>query len=266
MAMFDGGAERFGERNGRIEVKPVHGITASGPLFAFYGSTEKTVGEGAAAEIECAQEIVFRTGAIDRGARLAVDKEHVVAFTPPAVLILEDGHGYAKKLTAAPCLEPDVVVLAIKILILFARGVFIFLPRMAPPLIGLRLPELRMEIEGALRQRMSIGAIVEIEVEELELLAAFVGHGDAGVFLEGHGEKAVERAVVGDGKKLGLPGVIVAEAKTEKIAERGFDTWSRLVVPIHAEHDALEMIRFVTQEREPDVGQLARPIGVEYGE
>ncbi len=133
-------------------------------------------------------------------------------------------------------------------------------------MIGLRLAELRVEIEDAFGQRMSIGAIVEIVVEELELLAAFVGDRDARVFLERHREEAVERAVVGNGKKLGLPDVVVAEAKAEKIAERGFDAWCRLVVPVHAEDDALEMIRFLTQEREPDVGQLAGSIGVEYGE
>ena len=81
-----------------------------------------------AAKIPRAQEIIFRSGAVDRRRFLPIDEEHVVAFAPPAILILQHRHGHAHKVPASGCFHPDVVAFAIQILFVIDHGIAVRLP------------------------------------------------------------------------------------------------------------------------------------------
>jgi hypothetical protein len=54
--------------------------------------------------------------------------EDVIAFAPPVVLILQDGHGDAHKIPRSRGLRPDEIVLSIKILFLFNSRIAVSLP------------------------------------------------------------------------------------------------------------------------------------------
>ena len=70
-------------------MEAIHGRFAPGALFTNDGSTVQPIEEWVSAKIPCAEEIIFRTSPGNGGARFTVDEEHVVAFAPPAVLILQ---------------------------------------------------------------------------------------------------------------------------------------------------------------------------------
>src|SRR2546422_8521306 len=91
--MFDGGAQRLCKRYRRIQVKAIDGRFASGAFFTDNRSAVQPIEKGMAAKIPSTEEIILRTSPGNGGARLTVDEKHVVAFAPPAVLILQDGHG-----------------------------------------------------------------------------------------------------------------------------------------------------------------------------
>ena len=110
-------------------------------------------------------------------------------------------------------------------------------------MIGLGLTILRMEIEGVGRKRVRIGLVVDVVIERIDRLLALVGHGDAGMSGERHGEEAVEALDASHRQILRMPAVIFAEAKAEKIADGGLHAGSLFAVPIDAQHDALEVDR-----------------------
>src|ERR1017187_1776866 len=78
-----------------VAMPAVAAVTAAGAFGirdqrrAVHGMSEG-LGAVAPSEVPTPQEIVFRAGAGDRGLRLIVDEDHVVAFAPPAVGVLED--------------------------------------------------------------------------------------------------------------------------------------------------------------------------------
>ena len=110
VAVLDGGFEGLGERDRGIEMEAVDGGTAACFFFPDHGGAEERVGKRVAAEIVGAEEIVFRAGAGDGGLGYSIDKEHIVAFSPPIILILQDGHGNADVVAAASGLQPDEIV------------------------------------------------------------------------------------------------------------------------------------------------------------
>jgi hypothetical protein len=134
--------------------------------------------------------------------RIAVDKEHVVAFAPPAVLVFENGHGDANEVSLAGGLHPDIVVPAVEIFYIVDSRIAIVGPSGGPPVIRLSLPELRMEIKSAVRQRMGLRAVIEVEIEGVDGFLAFVCDGNQGVLLKWHGEERVHRAFVGYREKF----------------------------------------------------------------
>src|SRR5258705_2173716 len=91
---------------------------------------------------------MFGASAVDGRAGFAIDKKHVIAFTPPAILILEDGHGDADVVSLAASVEPDVVVFAGKIGAVIHLGITVGGPVVGPAVSGCGLAALRVEGEG----------------------------------------------------------------------------------------------------------------------
>ena len=117
------------------------------------------------AKIPRAQEIIFRSGAVDRRRVLPIDEEHVVAFAPPAVLILQHRHGHADKVAAPGRFHPDVVAFAIQILFVVDHRIAVRLPLIAPSFRRSFLAVLRVEVKLIRGQRLAVSAVVDVEVE-----------------------------------------------------------------------------------------------------
>src|SRR5580704_15738510 len=111
VAVFDGGTHVLCKWDGRVEMKAVDTAAGAGLLLADDWSAVKLVREGVT-EVPGSEEVVFAARAGDCGGYFVVDKEHVVSFAPPAVLVLEHGHSYAYIVSLAFGLEPDVIVVA----------------------------------------------------------------------------------------------------------------------------------------------------------
>src|SRR5271157_3880635 len=150
MAMLDSGLDRLREGDRRIEVEAVKGPARSGEFRAHNGSTEGSVGKWMPAKIPRAQEIVFGAGAVDGGESFAVNEEHVIAFAPPTILVLQDGHGHADEMALALGFQPDVIPFSVEILLSIHERVAIGLPLVRPTRGRIGLAVLRMEIECVL--------------------------------------------------------------------------------------------------------------------
>src|SRR6266567_2337511 len=152
-----------------------------------------------AAKIPGPEEIVFGTRAVDGWAGFTIHEKHVVTFAPPAVLILKYGHRDSDEMSAARGVQPDVVFLAVEVRLTFNSRIAIAFPVGGPAVIGLGLAELRVKVEGFRRERLLVRAIVEIEIEGVHLLPAFIRNGDARMLLKWHEEKRVQGLVAADG-------------------------------------------------------------------
>src|SRR6266851_9380707 len=219
-----------------------------------------------AAKIPGAQEIVFGTCSVDGWVGFTVHEKHVVAFAPPAILILQDGHGDSNEMSAACGVHPDVILLAVEVRLTFNFGIAIAFPVRSPAVVGLGLAELRVKIERFGRESLLICAIVEIEIEGVYLLLAFVRNSDARMLLKWHEEKRVQGFVAADGEKFGFPAMVFAEAETKEISQRSFHAWCRFLVPINSQHQSLEVISLGTRDGDPYVRQQAGPVGVQQRE
>src|SRR5712664_1573858 len=109
-------------------MEAIHGGLATGAFFTDNGSTVEPIEEGMTAKIPCAEEIILRTSPGNGGARFTVDEKHVVAFAPPAVLILQDGHGDPDEMPATSGVQPEVIFLAVKVRFPVNLGIAIALP------------------------------------------------------------------------------------------------------------------------------------------
>ena len=134
-----------------------------------------------AAEIPGAIEIIFCPRTVDGWQVVAIDKEHVVAFAEPSVLVLQYGLRYANEVSFTYGLEKHVVVSPAQVLSVahdaFARR---------------GLPVLRMESAqpaGKAWQRH----VINREVEAAHWLRSLIGHRDARSGGERHLEIRVER-------------------------------------------------------------------------
>src|SRR5258708_18294158 len=74
---------------------------------------------------------------------------------------------------------------------------------------------------------------------------------------EGHGENAIKGLVSPTRQRRGLIKKIVAGAEAEEISDRSFDARRGLAVPIHSQHDFLQVLLFPVGNGEPDVRNLA---------
>src|SRR5690348_17812735 len=115
-AVLDGCAEGSGEGNRRIEMEAVHRPSGSLALRAHNWGAEQSVSKGLSAKVPGSEEIIFGSRAVDGWPLFAVNKKHVVAFTPPSVFVFQDRHGDAYKLAAAFGIHPQVIVLAVEVL------------------------------------------------------------------------------------------------------------------------------------------------------
>jgi len=88
-------------------------------------------------KIPRAQEVILRARAIDRRMLFAVNKEHVVAFAPPTVLILENGHGHTHEVPLPGRFKPYVITLSVEILPGDTVGVSFDSQSLVHPLAGI---------------------------------------------------------------------------------------------------------------------------------
>src|SRR5262249_52650854 len=183
--------------------------------------------------------------------------KHVVAFAPPAILVLQDGHRDTGEMAAACGFEPDVVILAIEIFAIVHLGISVGGPIGGPAFRGCLLAVLGMEIKGVGRKRLRASAIVDIEIERMNPFLAFVGDGNAGALLKWHWEKGVEGFVCGHGKRNRLVKKILTETQAEKVADRRFDTWTRFPIPVDTQYEFFQMELFRRGDSDPNVGDYA---------
>src|SRR6266436_2993614 len=128
-------------------MEAVDGSPASRVFATFHGSAVESITERVRAESPSAEEIIFGASAVDGGAGFAVDEKHVVAFAPPIILILEDGHGDANEVSLAAGFEPDVIVFTGKIGAVVDFGIAVGGPVVGPAVCGCGLAILRVEVE-----------------------------------------------------------------------------------------------------------------------
>src|SRR5712691_5904470 len=126
------------------------------------------------AKIPSAEEIVFGTCSGHGWPGFTVNEKHIVAFTPPAVLILEDGHSDSDEMSVACGVQPDVIFFTVEVGLPVDLGITIALPVGGPAVVGLGLPELGMKVESFRWERLCERAVIEIEIEGFHLLLAFV--------------------------------------------------------------------------------------------
>ena len=255
--VLDRRAQRLGERNRRIEVESINGGSRAGALVAFHRRAEQAVRKRVLPEIPRAEEIIFRSGADDRRCRLTVDEEHVVSLAPPEVLILQDRHRDAGEMAAAGGLHPDVVVFTLQVLSAVDRRLAVRLPVAGPSFRRRGLPVLRVEVQRAGRERLLIHAAVDVEVERAHARLPFVRHRDARLPLERHRKEAVQRTVGSNRERVRRVQEIIAEPQSEKVADRRLHARRGLVVPVHAQHELLQVKRLRARDGDPDVADDA---------
>ena len=130
------------------------------------------------AKIPGTEKIVFRPGAVDGGVLFSVDKEHVVAFTPPAVLILKNGHGHAYKVSLSTCFQPHVVIFSIKVLLCGHGWGIVRFPLISPAFGGRCLTVLGMEIHGVGGKVLIQRLVVDVEIKRVDIFLPFIGDCD----------------------------------------------------------------------------------------
>jgi hypothetical protein len=108
------------KRHGIVPVPPVAAPPASGALGE--GDDRRAVHrvrEGLrvvqSAEIPAPQEVVLAPGAGDGGFALIVDEDHLVAFAPPAIRVLQHSQGHAHQVALAARFHVDVILLSVQV-------------------------------------------------------------------------------------------------------------------------------------------------------
>src|ERR1700685_3350265 len=94
-------------------MKAIHGRTPASILVALHRCAIQTIRKCAASKAPGSKKIVFRSSSIDGRLSLAIDKKHIVALAPPAILILQNRHGHADKMSPAGGFHPHIIAVAI---------------------------------------------------------------------------------------------------------------------------------------------------------
>src|SRR5579872_1449383 len=118
MSMLNRCAQRFRERNGRIQMESIDRRSSTRYFLSYYWRTKKWIRERMPAEIPRSQEVVFRSRSVDRRQFLSVDEKHVIPLAPPSVLILEHRHRDANEMSTPGRFHPDVVAFAVEVLLI----------------------------------------------------------------------------------------------------------------------------------------------------
>ena len=86
------------------------------------------------------------------------------------------------------------------------------------------------------------------------------------MLLKRHREETVQRLVRPHRQRLRLVQVIVSQPKPEEIANGRLDAGRAFPIPIHAQHQRLQVIRIVAGNRDPNMTDRPRPSFVEQRE
>src|SRR5215470_7988382 len=120
-------------------MEPVYRPAAASSLFALNRRAEHAIREWALAKIEGPQEIIFRSGPVDGGALLSVEKKHFISLAPPTILVLQHRHRDAQKETLSRRFHPNVVTFAVRILPGIHRLITVGQPLITPTAVRLGL-------------------------------------------------------------------------------------------------------------------------------
>src|ERR1700735_3394797 len=120
-------------------MKSIDAGFAAGYLLPHHRRSIQLVGEGLTAEVPRTQEVVLGASSRDRRLALTVDEEHVIPFSKPLVLVLQDRHRHANKLSSSFCFHPNVVARAVQIRLLINLRFAIGPPIVRPTVVWLRL-------------------------------------------------------------------------------------------------------------------------------
>ena len=194
------------------------------------------------------QEVVLRPRAPDRGLRLAVDIDLLVALAEPGRAAHPDAEDRADEVALALRLEQQVVLA-------LADGIF--------------LAVLRVEVGRVVRQAVELDP-VDVVVEQAEGLRALVLDLDPGRLAERHAPEGVVGIAAFDDDRDADDLAALAEAVGEEIADRRFDRRPGVAVPVDPEHELLVVGRALRrpalglgpEEGDPDVGHDAGPLRV----
>src|ERR1700733_7220846 len=218
-------------------MKSIDAGFAAGYFLPHHWRSVQMVREWLTAEVPRTQEVVFGTSSRDRRLGLAVDEEHVIPFSKPLVLVLQDRHGHADELSSSFCFHPNVVARAVEIRLLVNLRFAIGIPIVRPAVVWLRLPVLGVEIKNVLRTDVRIGTVIDVVVEGPYRFLPFIRNRDASVPPVGHGEEAVQGLYASHRQHLGLPVVILAETEPEEVSHGSFDARSIFPVPKDTQHN-----------------------------
>src|ERR1035441_8302228 len=118
VAMLDAHFDRFFEGDRVFQMPAVQTIAATDALgIRNEWRAVVTVRERRRSEIPSAVVVVLRSSAVDAGPILAVDKNHLIAFAKPAVLVLQHAMRDTHEVTASLGFEKHIVALAGQILL-----------------------------------------------------------------------------------------------------------------------------------------------------
>src|SRR5260370_42011162 len=115
--------------------------------------------------------------------------------------------------------EPDIIALPVQVFLRIHLRVAIRTPLIGPAMRGRGLTVLRMEIKQISGQGLAVAAVVHVEVKRSYLYRSFIGDGHARVFLEGHGEVAVQSLVRSYGQRERLIEKIISQTEAKKVAD-----------------------------------------------
>ena len=124
--------------------------------------------------------------------------------------------------------------------------------------VGRGLAILRVEVQNLFRQRRH-DLVINVGIKIADRILAFVGNGDPRGFAKGHAEVAVERPDRRAIQKCRLIRVVLPQIEAKEISYRNFHAGLFLTVPIHTQHDLLQMMLAGASHGEPDVSDDARP-------
>src|SRR3981081_829487 len=107
---------------------------------------------------------------------------------------------------------------------------------------GRGLTVLRVKVQRIRRQGLAVAAVVHVEVKRSDLQRSFIGNGHARVFLKGHGEVGVQSLVRSYRQRKRLIEKVVSQTEAKKVADGSLRAGRRLSVPIHPQHERLQVI------------------------
>lgn len=97
--------------------------------------------------------------------------------------------------------------------------------------------------------------VVDVIIEAANIVVGFILHRDPRTAFERHLEVAVERSALerGGRQRQRTKVVLLAPPLSEKVADRRFDTWFGLPVPVHAKDGIAPNERIGGCDRDPDM-------------